>query len=185
MDQSTFSWLFWLGGFFLAYELAAVAFGWRTLSRQVWNWFSLGQRKIYWPVRRAVFVVFWIALGIHFYWQAPAFWSVILPGIPFAAVIVLSSFVWKDATVSDAAPAPVLEKGKIMKQRLVSSMLFGAAAVIAALQINIPNTKQGWLGLASVFVMAAYGKFSANDSLVGVNRKVWTDEERAANANGK
>ncbi len=184
MDTWTLVWLFWLG-LFLVFELTASCCGKRTLSEQTWNWFSLRSRKRYWLARRAVFVIFWILLGIHFVFQAPALWTVILPGIPFAVVIALSTFVWKDATVSDAAPAPVLEKGKVMKQRLVSSLLFGAGAVIAALQINIPNTKQGWLGLASVFVMAAYGKFSANDSLVGVNRKVWTDEERAANANGK
>ena len=72
-----------------------------------------------------------------------------------------------------------------MKQRLVASLLFGAGAVIAAMQASgIPKDKQGWLGLASVFVLAAYGKFSAADSLVGVSREVWTDEQRAA-LNGK
>lgn len=103
MDAWAWNWLFWIAGFFLAYELVAIAIGGRTLSRQVWNWFSLRQRKRYWLARRVIFVVFWLSLGIgHFLFQAPALWSVILPGIPFAAVVGLSSFVWKDATTQGA-----------------------------------------------------------------------------------
>jgi len=110
MDTWTFNWLFWLAGFFLAYELVAVAVGGRTLSRQMWNWFSLGQRKRYWILRRVVFVVFCTLLIYgHFLFQAPVWWSVILPGIPFAGVIALSSFVWKDAAASGPR---VHEKGK-------------------------------------------------------------------------
>jgi hypothetical protein len=67
---------------------------------------------------------------------------------------------------------------KTMKQRLVASALFGAAAVIAALQINVPNTKQGWVGLAVVFISAAWGKFSSNQTLVAPNRPVWTETQR-------
>ncbi len=70
-----------------------------------------------------------------------------------------------------------------MTQRLVAAALFGAGAVIAAMQASgIPKDKQGWLGLGFVFLTAAYGKLSSNDSLIGVNRKVWTDEQRAAAA---
>lgn len=96
----TFHWAFWIVGPFLAYELYAALTHQRTLSQQTWNWFSLAQRKRHWLVRRIVFVVFWLSLGSHFVFQAPALWSVILPGLPFGGVILLSSFVWKDATAS-------------------------------------------------------------------------------------
>ena len=102
MDTWTFNWFFWGVGCFLAYELAALALKGRTLSRQMYNWFSLGQHKRYWATRRIVFVTFWLSLGGHFTFQWPALWSVIVPGLPFASVIVLSSFVWKDATVGVA-----------------------------------------------------------------------------------
>jgi len=90
MDTWTLIWLFWLG-IFLVCELAAVILHKRTLTGQVVDWFSLRLRKPYWIVRRVIFVTFWVLLGVHFYFQAPVLWSVILPGIPFAAVIVLSS----------------------------------------------------------------------------------------------
>lgn len=102
MDFWTFHWAFWIVGPFLAYELYAAITRQRTLSAQVWIWFSLAEHKRYWPARRAAFVVFWLSLGGHFTFQWPALWSVILPGLPFASVIVLSSFVWKDATVGVA-----------------------------------------------------------------------------------
>ncbi len=67
-----------------------------------------------------------------------------------------------------------------MKQRLLASVLFGLGAVIAALQIEIPQDKRGWIGLAAVFVSAAYGKFSSSQTLVAPNRPVWTETQREA-----
>jgi hypothetical protein len=67
-----------------------------------------------------------------------------------------------------------------MKQRLIASVLFGLGGLISALQVNgLPHTPEGWIGLAGVFVAAAWGKFSSNTTLVGADRKVWTSEERA------
>ena len=67
-----------------------------------------------------------------------------------------------------------------MKQRLLASVFFGAAAVIAALQIAVPKDKQGWLGLGVVFISAAWGKFSSSQTILAPNRPVWTPEQRAA-----
>lgn len=151
MDVWTFNWLFWVAGFFLAYELYAALTGQRTLSEQTWNWFSLGQRKQNWMLRRAVFVVFWVALGIHFVFQAPAMWSVILPGIPFAAVIVLSSFVWKDATTSVQKEQPMPESVKLAPEYdwkktlwkgLRPALVAGGTAALAAL---VQSVDAQWL----------------------------------------
>ncbi len=180
MDTWTLVWLFWLG-LFLIFELTAVLLHKPTLSQKTWDWFSLRARKRWWLARRVVFATFWLSLGIgHFLLGGPALWTVILPGIPFAAVIIYAVFFER----RDEVPAVVVKQGvNPMKQRLIASLLFGAGAVIAAMQASgIPSNKQGWLGLAGVFVMTAYGKFSAADSLIGVNRKVWTDEERSAAA---
>jgi len=68
-----------------------------------------------------------------------------------------------------------------MKQRLIASALFGASAVLAALQVSgLPQDQQGWIALAGVFFAAAYGKFSSNQTVVAPNRPVWTDEHREA-----
>ncbi len=174
MDQSTFSWLFWLGGFFLAYELVAVVMHWRTLSAQVWNWFSLGQRKRYWPLRRAVFVVFWVLLGIHFVFQAPALWTVILPGIPFAAVIVLSTFVWRDATTSVAKEFAMPFKvtvPTIIAAALAGLSAFGAAYNLAAADQVVSGGE--WITVAWATVSAVGG------ALYQQKREIWTPERRA------
>ena len=89
-------WRGWLG-LFLVLELAAVALKKPTLSSRVWDWFSFKARKRWWLARRVVFVVFWFALFAHFALGAPALWFVILPGIPFAAVIVYAVFFEKES----------------------------------------------------------------------------------------
>ena len=92
MDLWTLVWLFWLG-LFLVFELTAAALKKPTLSRKTWEWFSLRERRRYWLARRIIFTVFWLSLGIgHFMLGGPALWTVILPGIPFATVIVYASF---------------------------------------------------------------------------------------------
>lgn len=67
-----------------------------------------------------------------------------------------------------------------MKQRLLVSLLFGLGALVSALQVNgFPQMPEGWLGLAGVFVAAAWGKFSSNQTIVAPDREVWTPEKRA------
>jgi hypothetical protein len=65
-----------------------------------------------------------------------------------------------------------------MQQRIITSALYGAAAVIAALQVGIPSDKQGWLGIAVVFASAAWGKYSSNQTIVAPDRAVWSPEQR-------
>lgn len=90
-------WLFLWLGMFLVLELVAVAFGRPTLSSRVRDWFSLRERKRLWLVRRTVFVVFWLTLGIaHFMLGVGALWTVILPGAPFVAVIVYAIWFEKE-----------------------------------------------------------------------------------------
>ncbi len=109
MDTWTLVWLFWLG-LFLVFEVMAVLTHKRTLSEQVWDWFSLRARKPFWLARRIVFAVFWTSLGFgHFMLGGPALWTVILPGIPFAAVIVYASLCEK----RDGAAIIVVEGGAV------------------------------------------------------------------------
>ena len=68
-----------------------------------------------------------------------------------------------------------------MKQRLTATVLFGLAAVIAAVKVNgLPSTNEGWIALAGTFVVAAWGKFSSNTTMIGADREEWTPEKRAA-----
>lgn len=88
--------LLWLG-LFLVMELAAVIFKRPTLSSRAWDWFSLRARKPYWLLRRVVFGVFFVCLVVfHFFLQASHWWSVVLPGIPFALVILYAVYVEKE-----------------------------------------------------------------------------------------
>ena len=70
--------------------------------------------------------------------------------------------------------------GGVMKQRIIVSIGYGLAGVLAAVQVNgLPSTRDGWLGFAGVFVAAAWGKFSSNTTLVAPDRATWTPEQRA------
>jgi hypothetical protein len=67
-----------------------------------------------------------------------------------------------------------------MQQRLVAATLFGISAVLASLQVNgLPSTREGWLGVGGVFVVAAWGKFSSSTTLIAPDRTVWSPEQRA------
>lgn len=162
MDLMTLNWLFWLGGFFLTYEISAIALHGITLSEQVWNWFSLGQKKVHWQLRRFVFLSFWLILGIgHFYFQTSALWSVIVPGVPFALVIILSTFVWKDAATAariKGAAMPVqfswvksVGKGVQAVLELLASVAIVAAVDAMILRVDeAPELKN--LGLPAVLI---------------------------------
>lgn len=69
---------------------------------------------------------------------------------------------------------------KILK-RIGSSLVFGASAAYASLQVGgIPKDKNGWLGVGAVFVMAAYGKYSSSQTFLAPDRPVWTEAQRKA-----
>lgn len=67
-----------------------------------------------------------------------------------------------------------------MVKRLVTAGLYGAGAVIAALQVKIPTNKNEWGALVGVFAFAAWGKFSSEQTVVAANRPVWSVQERRA-----
>jgi hypothetical protein len=70
-----------------------------------------------------------------------------------------------------------------MQQRIVAAALFGISAVLASLQVNgLPSTREGWLGVGGVFMVAAWGKFSSSTTLLAADREVWTTERRTVEA---
>jgi hypothetical protein len=70
-----------------------------------------------------------------------------------------------------------------MQQRLLNAALFGISAVVASFQVNgLPTTREGWLGVAGVFVVAAWGKFSSSTTFLAPDRAVWTAERRTVEA---
>ena len=70
-----------------------------------------------------------------------------------------------------------------MQQRIIVAVGFGVSAVIASLQINgLPSTRERWLGVLIVFLVAAWGKYSSNTTIVGPDREVWTPERRTVEA---
>lgn len=74
---------------------------------------------------------------------------------------------------------------KTMGQRALNAIVFGVAAVFAALQASgLPTDEKGWLGLVGVFVAAAWGKFSSNQTFLAPSREVWTPEKREAELGG-
>ncbi len=175
----TVLWLAWLLAF-LGIELPSALDGkpGGTLSEHTWDWFSLRSRRPYWFARRVIFVVFWLSLGIgHFLLQAPVLWSVILPGIPFAAVIGLSSFVWKDATTGvekEFAMPFKLTVPTVVAALLAGLSAFGAAYNLAAADQMVSGGE--WLTVAWATVSAIGG------ALYQQKREVWTPERRAVEA---
>ena len=70
-----------------------------------------------------------------------------------------------------------------MQQRIIVAVGFGVSAVIASLQINgLPSTRERWLGVLIVFLVAAWGKYSSNTTIVGPDREAWTPERRMVEA---
>jgi hypothetical protein len=70
-----------------------------------------------------------------------------------------------------------------MQERIFAAVVTGIAAVIASFQVNgLPKTKDGWLGVLIVFIIAALGKGSTSTALFKLNREEWTPERRTVEA---
>jgi len=70
-----------------------------------------------------------------------------------------------------------------MQQRIIVAVGFGVSAVIGSLQINgLPATRDGWVGVLLVFVVAAWGKFSSSTTIIAADREQWTPERRTVEA---
>jgi len=66
-----------------------------------------------------------------------------------------------------------------MQQRILVALGFGLSAVVASLQVNgLPSTRDGWVGVGIVFVVAAWGKYSSNTTIISADRAVWPPERR-------
>lgn len=63
--------------------------------------------------------------------------------------------------------------------RILNSLLFGVGSLLAALQAGTPQTTEAWISLVIAALIAAYGKFSSNQTFIAPDRPVWTDEQRA------
>lgn len=155
----TTAWLVWLG-LLVALEGTAKLLHQPTLSSKVWSWFSMEEKKTWWAFRRVVFVFFWMSLLSHFVWELPAMWTVILPGMPFAAVIAYSS-------LCEGREEESVEKfswWKSVLKGLWSIIVAGIGSVAAVFLANVLDkldtqaewTVLGapvWLAVAMVFVI--------------------------------
>lgn len=56
--------------------------------------------------------------------------------------------------------------------RVVTALMYAVGVGVAAFQATTPPiTVEGWIGLAIAFVVAFWGKFSSNTTVVAANRK--------------
>ena len=68
-----------------------------------------------------------------------------------------------------------------MKERLFNATMFGLATTAVQLgAMAWPETAQGWAGVAGIFLIAWYGKYSSNTTLVSPNRQPWSEDEKRA-----
>jgi hypothetical protein len=68
-----------------------------------------------------------------------------------------------------------------MKERLFNALVFGLATTAVQLgAIDWPATAQAWVGVAGIFLIAFYGKYSTSTALLTPDRKPWTEDEKRA-----
>jgi len=66
-------------------------------------------------------------------------------------------------------------------QRIIVALVYAIGVVSAAYQATTPPISvEGWVGLGISFVVAFWGKFSSSQTVVAMNRTVWTDTQRKA-----
>lgn len=72
---------------------------------------------------------------------------------------------------------------KGMAQRIVVSLVYALSAMMAAFQTSgMPQTPEGWLALVMAGLVAGWGKFSSNTTVIAPNRAAWTETERKQEA---
>jgi hypothetical protein len=65
-------------------------------------------------------------------------------------------------------------------QRIIVALVYAVGIVIAAFQATgTPQTPEAWIGLVIAFIGGFWAKFSSSQTIVAMNRPVWTDSERA------
>ena len=70
-----------------------------------------------------------------------------------------------------------------MAQRVIVSLVYAISAMAAAFQAGgTPQTIEAWMALVMAGVIAFWGKFSSNTTVVAPNRAAWTEQERKQEA---
>ena len=75
-----------------------------------------------------------------------------------------------------------------LMQRIIVSVVYGigaAAPTFAAAFADSVVSGSEWSGIATAFVVAFWGTFKSNTTIVAPNREVWSPQERAANASAQ
>jgi hypothetical protein len=97
------------------------------------------------------------------------------PGLPWGYRIVLS------LVVSRLRDMVALEDK--MGQRLLAAAIFAVVTFVGILQTSgMPKDLAGWVTAVVTALVAGYGKYSSNTTILAPNRAEWTPAERAANA---
>jgi hypothetical protein len=92
----SWAWLIWLAAFLCVEIPGALAKrAGATFSENVWDWFSIRERKPLWKTRRVILGAFLATLSAHFMtggaYPLTEGVAVIVAGVPVALTIVLSS----------------------------------------------------------------------------------------------
>lgn len=67
-------------------------------------------------------------------------------------------------------------------QRIIVALGYAVSAVVATLTATgAPTSVEAWVGLAIAAIVAFWGKYSSNTTVVAANRTPWTEAQRAAN----
>jgi hypothetical protein len=70
-----------------------------------------------------------------------------------------------------------------MAQRIIVALVYAVGGLIAVLQgTGLPTTPEAWIGFVLSFIVGFWGKFSSSRTIVAMDRQVWTDEQRKAEA---
>ena len=70
-----------------------------------------------------------------------------------------------------------------MAQRIIVAILYAVSGLVAVLQgTGVPTNPEAWIGFVLAFVVSFWGKFSSSRTIVAMDRPVWTDEQRKAEA---
>lgn len=70
-----------------------------------------------------------------------------------------------------------------MAQRIVVALAYAISVGMATWQATgTPETPEQWGGFVVAVIIAFWGKFSSNTTVVAPNRAAWTEQERKAEA---
>ena len=70
-----------------------------------------------------------------------------------------------------------------MTQRVIVALAYAISVAAAMWQASgTPETPEAWGGFIVAVVIAGWGKFSSNTTMVAPNRAAWTEQERKQEA---